>query len=165
MSNIRTRIARIGDRDFIIALVPRLTEFELPAWREAKQMNSADEKAISRTLELDPPGATILIAEDEDASPLGFIHLNVATDYFTYEKYGHISDVVVSHDGEGRGVGRALMSAAETWARGLGFRWLTLNVFAENARAISLYEKLEYEKETIKYLKVLNGSENEITAS
>jgi ribosomal protein S18 acetylase RimI-like enzyme len=46
-----------------------------------------------------------------------------------------------------RGVGRALMDAAEGWAREVGVRKLELHVFPYNEAAIALYEGLGYERE------------------
>ncbi len=53
--------------------------------------------------------------------------------------------VAVSH--RRRGVGRALMEAAEAWARQVGVRKLELHVFPHNGAALALYEGLGYERE------------------
>ena len=63
--------------------------------------------------------------------------------------------VVTAAGEEGRGIGRALMAAGEEWSRGRGHRLLTLNVFAANSRARSLYERIGYEPDTSKMVKVL----------
>jgi RimJ/RimL family protein N-acetyltransferase len=44
----------------------------------------------------------------------------------------------------GRGIGRALLVAVETWARQAGVHRLHLTVAAENAAAIALYRKLGF---------------------
>jgi RimJ/RimL family protein N-acetyltransferase len=46
-----------------------------------------------------------------------------------------------------RGIGLALMEAAEDWARTVGVRKLELHVFPHNTPAIALYEKLGYQRE------------------
>ncbi|HSD28398.1 MAG TPA: GNAT family protein [Vicinamibacteria bacterium] len=46
-----------------------------------------------------------------------------------------------------QGVGRALMAAAEAWAREVGVRKLELHVFPHNEAAIALYDSLGYERE------------------
>ncbi len=63
--------------------------------------------------------------------------------------------MVVAPGGEGRGAGRALMAAAEEWARGRGYRLLTLNAFSRNTRARRLYERLGYGEDMVKYVKEL----------
>src|ERR687886_496290 len=102
-SDVRLRPAELRDRDFILSLVPRLVDFNPPPWRTPAQMTSADEKVLDRVLSTNPSGTAIFIAEDSQGKPLGFIHLNSATDYYTHEEHGHISDVVVAGAGEGRG--------------------------------------------------------------
>jgi RimJ/RimL family protein N-acetyltransferase len=61
----------------------------------------------------------------------------------------HVADlglmVAVGH--RRQGVGRALMEAAEAWAREVGVRKLELHVFPYNEAAIALYEGLGYERE------------------
>ena len=46
-----------------------------------------------------------------------------------------------------QGVGRALMEAAEAWAREVGVRKLELHVFPHNEAAIALYDSLGYKRE------------------
>ncbi len=46
-----------------------------------------------------------------------------------------------------RGVGRALLLAAEEWARSAGVGKLELHVFPHNEAAIRLYESCGYERE------------------
>jgi putative acetyltransferase len=57
---------------------------------------------------------------------------------------------MVAADARRQGVGRALLDAAVDWARGAGVRKLELHVFPHNAPAISLYEKLGYEREGLR---------------
>jgi len=94
--------------------------------------------------------------EDSGGKLLGFIHLQTQTDYFTQEQHGRISDVIVSAEGEGKGVGQALMQAGEDWARRRGYRMLTLNVFTQNHRARNFYQRLGYGEDTMKYVKRLD---------
>ncbi|GAC1649431.1 MAG: hypothetical protein NVS4B3_06490 [Gemmatimonadaceae bacterium] len=143
------------DRDWILALVPRLHEFGPPGWRDAHQMTAAATAVIAEKLGRMPPSSAILVAETAGGVPLGFVHLESASDYFTGEQHGHISDIIVDRAHEGSGAGRALMRAAEGWAGDRGYRLLTLNVFGANARARALYEHLGYAPETTRYVKAL----------
>ena len=96
------------------------------------------------------PENRVLVAEDGERRPLGFVHVHAAVDFFTAEQHGHISDLVVAEEGERRGVGWALLTAAENWARKRGYRLLTLNVFTGNERARMLYERAGFPPATIK---------------
>lgn len=118
-------------------------------------MDAAVASAIRTALDGDGPDAAVLVAEDDRGSSLGFVHVHAATDFFTGETHGHVSDIVVAPGAEGRGVGRTLMASAETWSRDRGHRLLTLNVFGENSRARRLYENLGYSADTTKLVKIL----------
>jgi GNAT superfamily N-acetyltransferase len=154
-SGVRIRPASEADREFVISLMPRLVEFGPPRWRDAAQMTAFDTRVITESL-LNPTHDTaVFVAEDADGSPLGLIHLHAATEHYNQEEHGHVEDLIVARGGEGRGVGRALLEKAEEWARGRGYRWLTLNVFAENLRAREVYRRLGYGEDMVKYVKEL----------
>jgi GNAT superfamily N-acetyltransferase len=153
--DIGIRSARLDDEEFIISLLPRLVEFGPPPWRDAVQMTAIDTQVLSERLSTQAPDAAIFIAEDENGTPLGFIHLRTATDYYTREEHGHIADIVVASESEGLGVGRALIAKGEEWARGQGYRWLTLNVFAQNLHAREVYKRLGYGEDIMSYVKQL----------
>ena len=154
-TDVRIRPASPADREFVISLMPRLVEFGPPAWRDPAQMTAHDTGVINESL-LDPkPGTAVFVAEDADGTPLGFIHLHADTEHYNREEHGHVEDLIVAPAGEGRGVGRALLEKAEEWARSRGYRWLTLNVFAENLRAREVYKRLGYGEDMVKYVKQL----------
>jgi len=155
MNTINVRIATIGDLDFIVSLLPRLTEFGPPAWRDINNMLSVDQNVIKAKLTDTPTDTVILIAENADAAPLGFIHVHFGNDYYYKEPHAHISDVITDKKATGLGVGQILMDAAETWARSRGCRWLTLSVFAQNIRARELYRRQGFGEDIMKYVKQL----------
>ena len=64
----------------------------------------------------------------------------------------HVADVglMVALDFRRRGVGRALMLAAEDWARSVGVRKIELHVFPHNTGAIALYDELGYRREGVR---------------
>ena len=47
------------------------------------------------------------------------------------------------------------MDAAEAWARARGYRLLSLDVFADNRRAIDFYGRRGFKRETIRMVKPL----------
>ncbi|GMA20570.1 GNAT family N-acetyltransferase [Arsenicicoccus piscis] len=53
-------------------------------------------------------------------------------------------DIAVDPQAQGRGTGRALLAAAEQWARAQGYTELSLHVFGGNERAIALYSSRGY---------------------
>ena len=72
-----------------------------------------------------------------------------------FSPYTRPSVIAVSEAAEGTGVGRALMERAEQWSRQRGLAFLTLNVFAANARALRLYEQAGFIAEALRYAKPL----------
>jgi GNAT superfamily N-acetyltransferase len=148
------RDSRRDDRDFVIGLVPELLAFGPPAWRDRRQMTPVDVRVVGEALAGRSAGSSVLIAEDDRGRRLGFIHVTEEPDYYA-GPCGHIGDVVVAREARGRGVGTALLAAAERWARARGYRLLTLNVFIDNTEARSMYERAGYSPETIRHVKVL----------
>jgi GNAT superfamily N-acetyltransferase len=155
MTDVRIRPAGEADRAFVVGLVPELLAFGPPAWRDRSEMIRVDTDVIGAALAGRTPGATVLIAEDDRGRQLGFIHLSADRDYYLQGSCGHVGDIVVAPEARGRGVGRALLAAAEQWSRDRGYRLLTLNVFLENRGPQSLYEEAGFRPEVIKYFKVL----------
>jgi GNAT superfamily N-acetyltransferase len=153
-SNVQTRPASIDDKEFIISLLPRLEEFGPPSWRYRTQMLATDIQVLSDKLMNKRPGTAIFIAEDQGIA-LGFIHLQTGKDYYYNEEHGHIADLIVAPQAEGRGIGRVLIEKGEEWAGSQGFRWLTISVFAQNLRARQVYQRLGYGEDIMKYVKAL----------
>ncbi len=119
-------------------------------WRSA-----ADERRYLRAIRRSPHAA-VLVAETLE----GIVgRLSVARDPHPASR--HVADVglMVAHDFRRRGVGRALMEAAEEWARRVGVRKLELHVFPHNEAAIALYERLGYEREGLRRRHYHRGDE------
>jgi len=155
---VRIRAAGTADLPFVLSLAPRLAELGLPPWRTAAHVVEAERRALSRALAGGSPDGPVLLAEDADRSPLGFAYLETQTDYFTGRAHAHVAVLAVADGAQGRGVGRALLDAAEAWARRRGDPFITLNVFAQNTRARTVYERLGYGPETLRYVKPLEDA-------
>jgi GNAT superfamily N-acetyltransferase len=151
------RIAVLEDRPFVLSTAERLAAFGPPRWRPGEEIVAAEVRTLEAYFASPPPGARLLLAEAEGEGPLGFVYLERARDYFTLEDHGHVGMLAVAPRAEGRGAGSLLMQAAEAWAREEGYRRLTLTVFEGNQRARSVYERLGYRPETLRYVKMLEG--------
>jgi GNAT superfamily N-acetyltransferase len=156
MPNPPVTIRRAGpeDREWILGQAPRLHDFGPPPYRPREVMDRAVVASIDGALS-GAPGAEVLVAVSAGGERLGFVHLHGATDFFTGEPHGHVSDIVVAPAAQGGGVGQALMAAAEAWARGRGYRLLSLHVFDGNARAREFYARLGYQPDIRKLVKPL----------
>ena len=151
---MRIRPFRPDDRNFILSLVPRLTEFGDVPGRDRVAMNARDGEVLEHAMDW-PTSDTELFVADDEGQPVGFIHLTTADDYYTNSTTAHIADIIVSPEGEGRGIGRALIEYGEQWARDRGFGMLTLNVFMANHKARQLYVRLGFQEEWIRCIKRL----------
>jgi ribosomal protein S18 acetylase RimI-like enzyme len=150
-----------SDREFVLGLVSRFSEFELPEWRLPEEIDRTNRATLEQVLQQSAPGSVIFVAEDGNGLLAGFIHLQAETDYFNNSKYGYISDLAVDRAFEGKGMGRALLATAEDWAREKGYQLLALYVFASNWHARQVYERYGFKPEVVKYVKSvqLTGSE------
>jgi ribosomal protein S18 acetylase RimI-like enzyme len=95
------------------------------------------------------------MAERSDGALGGFVYVQRQLDYFRQRPHAHVSILTVGAEVEGQGAGRALLEAAEGWARAQGLELITLNVFAGNQRARAIYERIGYAAETLRYVKLL----------
>lgn len=157
MLDLKIRRATVADEPWIRALIPRLHDFGPPTYRPVEAMNDAEANATAAAIGGDDARRTVLVAEAADGTRLGFVHLETGTDFFTRESHGHISVVVVVREAEGTGAGRALLDASEAWTRERGYRFLTLNVFEQNAAARRLYERAGYAIDMLRYLKLVDA--------
>jgi ribosomal protein S18 acetylase RimI-like enzyme len=155
----RIRLCVTTDREAITGLVKRLSDFDMPGWRIAEQVDETNIAMVNRAMDENDPSEAILVAEHEgDGKVVGFIRLQTQTDYFSKSKQGYIANIAVAEEYEGQGIGREFMMAAEIWAREKGYDQLTLHVFVENERARQVYENNGYHQDVIKYVKVLDGN-------
>lgn len=155
-TDIKVRDAKAEDRPFVVAVAQRLVAFGPPSWRTSQEIVAGEVRPLEEFFDHRKTGTALLVATLSTEQRLGCVYLETVEDYFTAERHGHVSIIAVSEDGEGKGVGGALMRAAEVWARSSGFHRLTLNVFEANSRARAVYEHLGYRVETLRYVKVLD---------
>ena len=151
---IAVRDGTVADREFVIDTARRFSAFGPPPRRSAAEVVAGEVRCLDDFFEGRLDGPALLVAE-LDASRAGFCFLEHAVDYFCGERHGHLGMIAVTDAAEGRGVGAALMRAAEEWARANGYARLTLNVFAGNERARGVYERFGYRVETLRYVRIL----------
>ena len=151
---ILLRAARPEDELTLLELTRRLALFQPPAWRTREEIILADHPILVGALRHPADENSIIVAEF-GGSIAGFVFSTTKQDYFTGRDHAHVEVLTVAESAEGKGVGRALLQAAETWATQRGYPHITLNVFAVNERARAVYERNGYGQETVHYLKPL----------
>lgn len=151
---IQLRPARPDDEPVLLELTRRLALFQPPAWRTREEIIAADHPILVGALRHPSADSSIIVAET-GGIVAGYVFSTTKQDYFTGADHAHIEVLTVAEAAEGRGVGRALLEGAEAWARQRGYPHITLNVFAVNERARTIYERSGYGQETVHYLKPL----------
>src|SRR5689334_15386729 len=101
MSRITIRTARHDDRLWIRSLIPRLHSLGPPDYRPTDAMNESEAAATTAAVD-DGPERAVFVAE-KDGSRAGFVHLETAVDFFTRQRHGHISTIVVAPEHEQQG--------------------------------------------------------------
>ena len=78
------------------------------------------------------------VATDDDGTITGYAVADVV------DGCGHLEQVSVAPDAQGHGVGRALVTCVETWARDDGYPAVTLTTFVDVSWNAPLYAHLGY---------------------
>ncbi len=155
MAPVTIRAATLTDHDALIALTARLADFPRPAWRSAHEIAVADNGILLAAVGAPGDDTIVLVSGTVGEALDGVLFAATKTDYFTGERHGHVEVLAVAPHAQGRGVARALMAAAESWAQARGDAFITLNVFDANVRARGIYARLGYRPETVHYRKAL----------
>lgn len=88
--------------------------------------------------EIDGADRHVLVARDADGAVVGVATFQVVADVADLHR------VVVRADQRGRGIGGRLVLAGIDWAQASGAQRVLLEVEAENAPALALYERLGF---------------------
>ena len=155
MPQLLIRPAVSSDASAIRTLAERLPAFG-PSTRSAAEIVQRERAALIAALSHPAEGSALLVAEHGSRGVVGVVLLDSRRDYFTDEAHGHVAILAVAQDVEGQGVGRALLKAADDWARGRGFAKLTLAVFTDNRRAKEVYERQGWRPELETWYKPLS---------
>ncbi|MGY3529384.1 GNAT family acetyltransferase [Bradyrhizobium sp. USDA 4452] len=121
-------------------------------------------QACGLTRPWNDPAADIALARRGPSSAILVGHSSgtiVATAMVGHDGHrGWVYYVAVDPNCQGKGLGRAIMAAAEDWLRNAGVPKLQLLVRRENAKAGGFYQSLGYEESTsVMLAKWLDGRE------
>ena len=150
--NFQIRTAQLTDGEQMLALMPRLAEFDVPTSRDPEHLWRDDARLMQSWLDGDAADCLVQVAVG-DTEILGFTLVRLREELLSHVPSSHLEAIAVSKSAEGQGVGLALLNAAEENARSHGAQSITLHVFASNTRAREFYERNQYSGELLRYIK------------
>lgn len=121
-------------------LPPRLTDAAVQLWHACGLTRPWNDPVADLARALDGPSSTVLAALDGDAPEELVGTVMVGHDGHR----GWVYYLAVDPGRRGRGVGRALMSAAEEWLAAAGVPKVQLMVRAGSTEVVAFYEALGY---------------------
>jgi ribosomal protein S18 acetylase RimI-like enzyme len=152
---IPIRPADDDDRAAVLELAPRLAEGVAP-WRDQAQALLAGRRWLEESLDAAKNGDGAVLVAADAAGIAGVVSVRPST-HFTGERDGYIGELVVADRASRRGIGRALIAAADAWARDRGLRNLTLHTGAFNANARGFYAALGFADEEVRLTRPVPG--------
>ncbi|MCY7303995.1 MAG: GNAT family N-acetyltransferase [Thermoleophilia bacterium] len=144
---ITIRPAEPGDAQALVELGSAVGQEDGSWLLTTEQWRSIpDERRYLRAVRRHPDAAVFVAAED--GRPLG--RLSLSRDVHPASR--HVADLglMIAETHRRRGVGRALLDQAVTWAASTGVEKLELHVFPWNEPAIGLYESYGFEREGVR---------------
>lgn len=147
-------MATDNDVGAMLALLPRLADFDVPSHRRPEHLWEHDAALLRRWQEGNAPQCLVEVAAADDGI-VGLTMTSLQPDPLTHAPAAHLEVIAVAARAEGIGIGRALLAAAERNARAHGARSITLHVIDSNGRARRFYEQSGYLGEMVRYIKSL----------
>src|SRR5205823_1706306 len=118
-NSIRVRPYVTTDHQFVLDLAPRLL-IGVASWRDPDKMLTTIHSWLTQSMERHGTETTVFIAEDEHGEQLGFASVSHQRHY-TGDGQAYIGELAVCEASEGHGIGQALVTACEQWARTQGY--------------------------------------------
>jgi ribosomal protein S18 acetylase RimI-like enzyme len=143
-----------ADRAFVRDLAHRSASSSVSAVRPARDEDVIE--SFDRLAEFVYSRRHDVLIAEEDGRRVGFLLLLYdVPDEVTLMQQAFVAYMAVEPDARERGVGRALLRAAEEGARAAGLGYVSLMVTEQNLPAVALYERGGYVTERRMLTKVL----------
>jgi ribosomal protein S18 acetylase RimI-like enzyme len=154
--HVHIRAATDQDKPAVLQLAPRLAEGVAPFRDQQATILAARQWLTDSFAAAASHEGTVLVAVDK-AGITGVITIREQR-HFTGELDGYIGELAVAAHAVRRGIGRALIAAAETWAKERGLRHLTLHTGMANIPARHFYAALGFCEEEIRLTRPLGAA-------
>ena len=119
---------------------------DFAAWKRMRTAFWADQTEADMAMWLARNDAAVLLAVNDDVAPIGFVEVgerNVA-DACATSPVGYVEGWWVDPAERNKGVGRALIRAAEDWARNRGLTEMASDADLDNTISQAAHERLGY---------------------
>lgn len=141
------------DRAFIRGLNERLSGVIEAPTHSNDEVVAFQDRFTASAWGNDTGESATFVAVGKDGQRLGYVNVRGSMDEIANEECGYVVLLAVAAEAEGEGVGQSLLQQAEDWTREMGYRRLSLDVFASNHRGQRFYEKAGFRPETIRVIK------------
>lgn len=128
------------------ALADLVTELGYPSSKEDMDL---------RLRKILPDTSYITLIAERDGKPLGMSGVHLEHSHEENESRARIMSFVIGSENRGQGVGRALISAAEAWAREMQAADITLTTHKSRTGAHEFYRKMGYQNTGYRFDKTL----------
>jgi len=155
--NISIRKARKNDAAAVLALMPRLADFDIPPARKPEHLWEHDAELLREWLRDEAEDCYVFVADAGAGGVVGMAMYRLRPELLSDEPSAHLEAIAVDRAAEGQGVAARLLVACEEDARRRGALSMTLHVFACNLRARAFYDRSGYDGELMRYTKPLTG--------
>lgn len=137
-------LAGVSDLVVVRPMTPRDAEAVARLSGQLGYPSSADDAERRFRVLAGDPDVALRVAEEGDGRVIAWIHVGVRR-FLTSDTFAQIDGLVVEASARRRGAGRALVRAAEEWARGRGYAVLRIHSNAQRTEARPFYERMGYE--------------------
>jgi ribosomal protein S18 acetylase RimI-like enzyme len=149
-----------ADRAFAVDLFVELNRLEYGISGDRKTDEETALACVAEAENLVTEGDSVILVALEDGTPAGLMIWAFGNDDIfieeTVREFGRVSDIVVAEAYRGRGIGRALLTEAESLTRSRGLRRLRLSVLAGNRNALAAYERFGFKHYSSTMIKELD---------
>ena len=111
---------------------------------------------VEHELPAEPAGRSLAAQRSQ---PIACLWMGTAIDQIKGDRNAHIFLLYVAPEHRRQGIGSALMSHAENWAKSRGDRQIGLQVFRSNQLAIDFYYDRGFEAQSLWMVKALTGED------
>ena len=153
---VRIEAADPGDTEAMLLLFPRLAAFDVPDNRNPEHLWGEDAKMLQAWANDGDENCIVLVAKEEDGTVLGISMVTVGPELLSHAPSSHLEVIAVAAAAEGRGIGKALLEAAEKAVIDRGAKSMSLHVFRKNIRARRIYERAGFDEELIRCIKLFS---------